>query len=56
MHVDLLICGSRGYGPRRTVLLGGVFGRLAHSAACPLIVLPRASDRGLAHMARHAVG
>jgi nucleotide-binding universal stress UspA family protein len=55
-HVDLLICGSRGYGPLRTVLLGGVSGRLAHSAACPLIVLPRESDRGLARKAHHAVG
>ena len=39
--LDLLVCGSRGYGPLRTVLLGGVSGRLAHTAACPLIVLPR---------------
>jgi nucleotide-binding universal stress UspA family protein len=40
--VDLLVCGSRGYGPLRTVLLGGVSGRLAHTAASPLLVLPRA--------------
>ena len=39
--LDLLVCGSRGYGPLRTVLLGGVSGRLAHTSACPLIVLPR---------------
>jgi nucleotide-binding universal stress UspA family protein len=44
-HLDLLVCGSRGYGPLRTVLLGGVSGRLAHTAACPLMVLPRAADR-----------
>ena len=47
-ELDLLICGSRGYGPLRTVLLGGVSGRLAHTAACPLVVLPRATDRALA--------
>jgi len=44
-QLDLLVCGSRGYGPVRTVLLGGVSGRLAHTAACPLVVLPRAADR-----------
>jgi nucleotide-binding universal stress UspA family protein len=44
-QVDLLVCGSRGYGPLRTVLLGGVSGRLAHAAACPLLVIPRAADR-----------
>jgi nucleotide-binding universal stress UspA family protein len=43
--LDLLVCGSRGYGPVRTVLLGGVSGRLAHTARCPLLVLPRSSDR-----------
>jgi nucleotide-binding universal stress UspA family protein len=44
-RVDLLICGSRGYGPLRTVLLGGVSGGLAHTAACPLLVIPRSEDR-----------
>lgn len=39
--VDLLVCGSRGRGPLRTIVLGGVSGRLAHRAASPLIVLPR---------------
>ncbi len=47
-EVDLLICGSRGFGPLRTVLLGGVSGRLVHEAACPVLVLPRAADRMLA--------
>jgi nucleotide-binding universal stress UspA family protein len=40
-NLDLLICGSRGYGPRRAVLLGGVSRRLAAEAQCPVIVLPR---------------
>ncbi len=42
--VDLLVCGSRGRGPLRTVVLGGVSGRLAHRAACPLVVLPRTTS------------
>jgi nucleotide-binding universal stress UspA family protein len=40
-HLDLLVCGSRGYGPVRAVLLGGVSRRVAAEARCPLIVLPR---------------
>jgi nucleotide-binding universal stress UspA family protein len=40
-EVDLLVCGSRGYGPVRTVLLGGVSTSLAHRSAAPLIVVPR---------------
>jgi nucleotide-binding universal stress UspA family protein len=40
-HVDLLVCGSRGYGPLRSVLLGGVSRRLVDEAGCPVLVLPR---------------
>jgi len=39
---DLLVCGSRGYGPVRRVLLGGVSRRLMRRAACPVVVVPRA--------------
>jgi nucleotide-binding universal stress UspA family protein len=39
--LDLLVCGSRGYGPVRAVLLGGVSRRVAAEAHCPVIVLPR---------------
>jgi nucleotide-binding universal stress UspA family protein len=45
-HVDLMVVGSRGYGPRAAVLLGGVTHTLIRKAACPVIVLPRGS-RGL---------
>ncbi|MEU4561987.1 universal stress protein [Actinoplanes sp. NPDC023936] len=41
--VDVLFCGSRGYGPARRVLLGGVSGRLLRRARRPLIVVPRAA-------------
>jgi nucleotide-binding universal stress UspA family protein len=40
-NLDLLICGSRGYGPVRAVLLGGVSRRVVAEAHCPVIVLPR---------------
>jgi nucleotide-binding universal stress UspA family protein len=38
---DLLVMGSRGYGPRRAVLLGGVSGRVVREASCPVVVVPR---------------
>ena len=40
-ELDLLVLGSRGYGPIRTVLLGSVSRALVRSAACPVVVLPR---------------
>jgi nucleotide-binding universal stress UspA family protein len=42
--IDLLVCGSRGYGPVRRVLLGGVSSRLIRRAACPLVVVPRCEE------------
>ena len=42
-QLDLLLMGSRGYGPTHAVVLGGVAGRLAREAACPVIVLPRSA-------------
>jgi nucleotide-binding universal stress UspA family protein len=39
--VDVLFCGSRGYGPARRVLLGGVSGRLVRRARRPIVVVPR---------------
>lgn len=38
---DLLVAGSRGYGPVMRVLLGSVSTQLAHRAPCPLLVVPR---------------
>ncbi len=38
---DLLVVGSRRYGPLRTVLLGGVSWPLLERAACPVVVVPR---------------
>jgi nucleotide-binding universal stress UspA family protein len=40
-NVDLLVCGSRGYGPRGAVSLGTVSRRVATEARCPVVVVPR---------------
>lgn len=40
-ELDLLVCGSRGRGPMRALLLGSVTQRLLRSAACPLLIVPR---------------
>jgi len=37
----MLVCGSRGYGPARRVLLGGVSSRVLRHARVPVIVVPR---------------
>jgi nucleotide-binding universal stress UspA family protein len=39
--LDLLVIGSRGYGPLHAVLAGGVSGRVTREAQCPVIVVPR---------------
>jgi nucleotide-binding universal stress UspA family protein len=45
--IDLLVMGSRGYGPVRKVLLGSVSARLARDAPCSLLVVPRTNgDEG----------
>jgi len=41
---DLLVAGSRGYGPVRRVLLGSVSTQLVHHAHCPVLVVPRPSE------------
>lgn len=39
--VDLLVAGSRGYGPMMRVLLGSVSTQLIADAPCPVMVVPR---------------
>jgi nucleotide-binding universal stress UspA family protein len=53
--LDLLVAGSRGYGPLRAVLLGGVTGRLIREAACPLLIVPRGHETPLADLFGAAV-
>jgi nucleotide-binding universal stress UspA family protein len=43
-RLDLLVMGSRGYGPVRRTLLGTVSGRVAEAAACPVMVVPRTGE------------
>ena len=38
---DVLVCGSRGYGAVRQVLLGSVSNRVVRNAAYPVVVVPR---------------
>jgi nucleotide-binding universal stress UspA family protein len=39
--VDLIVTGSRGWGPIRRVALGSLSDRLIHHASCPVLVVPR---------------
>jgi len=41
--LDLLVVGSRGYGPLGRLVYGGVAQRLARTARCPLLVLTRSA-------------
>ncbi len=38
---DLLVAGSRGYGPLRRTILGSASTKLVRTAPCPVLVLPR---------------
>ncbi len=44
-QVDLLVVGSRGYGPVGRLLHGSTSNQLARRARCPLLVLPRSVAR-----------
>jgi nucleotide-binding universal stress UspA family protein len=39
--LDMLVVGSRRYGPLRSALLGSVSSRLIDRAACPVVIVPR---------------
>lgn len=45
--LDLLVVGSRGYGPVRRILLGSVSTALVRNAPCPVLVVPEGSEAGL---------
>jgi nucleotide-binding universal stress UspA family protein len=46
--LDLLVTGSRSYGPLGAVLLGAVTRRLISAARCPVMVVPRVREPALA--------
>jgi nucleotide-binding universal stress UspA family protein len=41
MGVDLLVLGSRGFGPVMRLLIGSVSSRIIREAPCPVLVVPR---------------
>jgi nucleotide-binding universal stress UspA family protein len=41
MGVDLLILGSRGFGPVMRLLIGSVSARVIRKAPCPVMIVPR---------------
>jgi nucleotide-binding universal stress UspA family protein len=45
VDLDLLVIGSRGYGPVRRRMLGGVSAEVMRSAPCPVLVVPRTALR-----------
>jgi nucleotide-binding universal stress UspA family protein len=45
-EVDLIVVGSRGWGPVRRLLLGSTSERLVREASCPVIAVPRPESAG----------
>ncbi len=44
VELDLLVLGSRDYGPIRTVLLGGTSREIVRVAPCPVVIVPRSNS------------
>jgi nucleotide-binding universal stress UspA family protein len=42
--IDMLVLGSRGFGPLHAAIAGSVSSRVADGAPCPVIVVPRTAD------------
>jgi nucleotide-binding universal stress UspA family protein len=54
--LELLVCGSRGFGPVRTLLLGGTSHALVRRASCPVLVVPRGTEDRLSEAFRAPSG
>ncbi len=48
-HLDLLVLGSRAYGPLRHALLGSVSASVTQKAHCPVLIVPRGASEHLRH-------
>lgn len=44
VELDLIVIGSRGYGPVRATLAGAISAAVMRTAPCPVLVTPRASE------------
>jgi nucleotide-binding universal stress UspA family protein len=53
--LDLLVVGSRGYGPLRRLVYGSVAQQLARTARCPLLVLTRSAHTVLDELGKAMV-
>jgi nucleotide-binding universal stress UspA family protein len=53
-EVDVLVCGSRCYGPHPAALLGGVTQRVIAEASCPVILLARGPEVELEALGRQS--
>ena len=54
IELDLLVMGSRGYGPVRAALLGAISSAVIRSASCPVLITPRRTARKRRSNARKA--
>ncbi len=54
IELDLLVMGSRGYGPVRSALLGAISSAVMRTAPCPVLITPRGSVRQLEASERSA--
>jgi nucleotide-binding universal stress UspA family protein len=52
--VDLLVCGSRGYGPLRAVLTGSVSHAVVRKAHSPVVVVPRGVENAIGDLPRQS--
>ncbi len=54
-EADLLVLGSRAYGPIGSVLLGSVSSQVIHTCPLPLLVVPRGTgDQGTGESSQHS--
>lgn len=56
VELDLLVLGSRRYGPLRRVLVGSVASKAIAMSACPVIVAPRTAEEPLSASEAEGLG